>query len=583
MFAHAQTALRTRKTFQEDCARHRFIVWAAVQRNSSTRMRPEEKLRCPLLRCNQQFRDHETMLRHLTGCEQLASGEYWCHEHMRIERFDDMKCRHCLGHPSKRRKVLSMAKNFFHSLGHRSKRAQGLESNPEDSSLPPPPSYDSISLAPQSDLTELPATQIVEADSQEISTLPSNICLDEAAIDPQQLFVPPVPELGCIGQQRPPLMHWNQTQAVHGPNLTWNTTEDPQMLRSSTRPSLQLNTVGLQGPRQLAPPKQAPTASRTKNLSPSSSLRSNTSTNSNTSTSTSLVSPITNWSWSLESGFNTSLASPVDADDALADNPFTTSGTGHGPVASDINYLHDFYSELPADVPGAGGTGEISSDLLLLSLNGTTSTNPPYPGGTAFDDDLNLNLGDCGVSSAPLCCSEAKSIAVSASDALQAHVDESMVKIQQVPGNRLAEQLQAMPTKAVAAAGLRTLRALLYGNNPPSALEALCFVHVAYAFSMVTFEQHTEELSTNLFLQALSYAQEFPSIDRSVYQQLVSLIWQPPNLGQQLSMTLDRSLAAQGKMPEPTVGLPLKLGPDTLLAVALSFLDSKSMEHTQTQ
>ncbi len=53
------------------------------------------------------------MLRHLAGCECLPSGEYWCYDHMRVERFDDLKCKRCLGHPSKRRKMLSMAKNFF--------------------------------------------------------------------------------------------------------------------------------------------------------------------------------------------------------------------------------------------------------------------------------------------------------------------------------------------------------------------------------------------------------------------------------------------------------------------------------------
>ena len=114
----------SRQTFQDDCARHRFIVWAAVKRNSCSRMRQEEKLRCPLLRCNQDFPDHEQMLRHLAGCEYLASGEYLCYEHMRVERFDDIKCKRCLGHPSKRRKVISVAKSFFQSLGHRSKRSE---------------------------------------------------------------------------------------------------------------------------------------------------------------------------------------------------------------------------------------------------------------------------------------------------------------------------------------------------------------------------------------------------------------------------------------------------------------------------
>jgi hypothetical protein len=545
-------------------------------------MKPEEKLRCPLLRCNQHFPNHETMLRHLAGCEQLASGEYWCYEHMRIERFDDVKCKHCLGHPSKRRKVLSMAKTFFHSLGHRSKKGQGLDLYPEDSSLPPPPSYDSINLTPQSDLTELPASQIVEADSTEIRALASHISRDVVAIDPQALLVPSVPELDCTGQPMPPFIQWDQTQAMHGSNLTFDAPEDIDMFNNPSRPSLQVNTIGLQGPRQLAPPKQVPPAPRSKNLSPSSSLRSNTSTNSNMSTSTSLISPVSNWSgaWSLGSGFNTGLTSPVD--DILSDNPFTTSGTGCNKVASDLSYLHNFYSELPADVPDLRGTGDISSDPLLLSLNETSSINPPYACDIAFDDDLDLGLGDSGVPDPDVCCSEARSIVGSAYDALRAHIYESTIKIQHIPRNQLAEQLRSMSTKSIAAVGLRTLRALLNGDIPRSPIDALCFIHLIYAFSMVTFEQHTVELSTKLFVQSLTYANGLPPIDRSVYQQLVSLIWQPPNVDPESRRILGRSLVAQGKMPEPRVGVPAGIGADTLLSAALSFLDSKSKQHTRT-
>ncbi|OIW31979.1 hypothetical protein CONLIGDRAFT_248296 [Coniochaeta ligniaria NRRL 30616] len=562
----------TRETFQEDCARHRFIVWAAVKRNSSVRMKPEEKLRCPLLRCNQHFPDHELMLRHLVGCEQLASGEYWCYDHMRIERFDDMKCKHCLGHPSKRRKVLSLAKNFFHSLGHKSKKGQGLESYSEDQLMPPPPSYESISLTPQSDLTELPASQIVEADSTEIRAWPSHVP-DVAAINPQALLVPSVPELDCTGQPISPFIQWDQAQTMHGPDLTWNAPDATNMYNTSSRPSLQLNTFGLQGLRQLAPPKQALPAQRSKNLSPSSSLRSNTSTNSNTSTSTSLISPVSNWSgaWSLGSGFNTGLTSPVD--DILTDNLFTASASGSKKVTSEFSFLHDFYSELPADVPDARGTSDTYSDPLLLSLNETSSINPPYAGDIKFDDDLDLGLGDSSLPDLDVCCSETKSMVGSACDALQAHIDESTLKIHHVARNQLAEQLRSMSSKSVATAGLRTLRALLNGNNPSSAIDALCFIHLTYAFSMVTFEQHTIELSTNLFIQSLSYANEFPPIDRSVYQQLVSLIWQPPSVGPDLRWALNRSLVAQGKMTEATVGASAQLRADSLLSVAMSFLD----------
>ena len=88
-----------------------------------------ERLECPLLRCTRRFQDHESMLRHLITCDRLEYCEYWCYEHMRIERFDDSRCKKCLGHPSKRRKMLSMAKSFFTSLGHNKGKAVEDSSN----------------------------------------------------------------------------------------------------------------------------------------------------------------------------------------------------------------------------------------------------------------------------------------------------------------------------------------------------------------------------------------------------------------------------------------------------------------------
>lgn len=112
-----------RETSTNDCATQRFIVWAAVRRNACNRMTENERLECPLLRCTRRFPDHESMLRHLIKCELLSSCEYWCYDHMRLERFDDSRCKKCLGHPSKRRKMLLAAKNFFTGIGHNKGKA----------------------------------------------------------------------------------------------------------------------------------------------------------------------------------------------------------------------------------------------------------------------------------------------------------------------------------------------------------------------------------------------------------------------------------------------------------------------------
>lgn len=120
----------------EDCATQRFILWAAIRRNACLRMSAEKRLECPLLRCQQRFPDHESMLRHLIGCDMLVDCEYWCYDHDRVERFDDTRCKKCIGHPSKRRKMLSLAKSFFASLGHNKGKAVIDQSSSSFSAVP---------------------------------------------------------------------------------------------------------------------------------------------------------------------------------------------------------------------------------------------------------------------------------------------------------------------------------------------------------------------------------------------------------------------------------------------------------------
>ena len=123
-------------TSKDDCATQRFILWAAVRRNACMQMGEEKRLECPLLRCQQRFPDHESMLRHLITCDLLPDCEYWCYEHMRVERFDDTRCKKCVGHPSKRRKMLTLAKSFFTSLGHN--KGKAVVNQPPSSFSPPP-------------------------------------------------------------------------------------------------------------------------------------------------------------------------------------------------------------------------------------------------------------------------------------------------------------------------------------------------------------------------------------------------------------------------------------------------------------
>ncbi|KAK3353191.1 hypothetical protein B0T25DRAFT_204303 [Lasiosphaeria hispida] len=588
-----QMSCVTRETSQEDCARHRFIVWAAVKRNASKRMRPEEKLECPLLRCTQRFPDHEAMLRHLAACTYLALGEYWCYDHMRVERFDDLKCKRCLGHPSKRKKMLSLAKNFFHSLGHKSKKSHGFGLDGEDGFVPPPP-YDSLGLAPLNGttITELSSNEIVEIDSREVSTSNAShstpaATVSDGAIDPQALLapMPPLPELDSTMATVEQFMQWQSTPMITSPSFPIGFPDDCEPRSPSSKPLLQVNTHDLPG-RRHAPrpaPRPIPVASRSKGLSPSSSVRSTASTDTNASTDStnsnvsSLFSPSSNWSgaWST-SGINTSLTSPVDG---FLSDPFADASYNEACP----NFLHDNFCELPADFPVPKVPDLMPCDSLLV-FNAPQQSDLIYDANIALtEDSTNLfNIDEPELEASNVCCSETKSMVGSAWDALQEHIVSSMLKTQNICGNPLATQLRSMSTKTIATSGLRTLRVLIDDKQPSSAIDTLCFVHVVYAFSLVVHEQRASSRSKDFFLQALSYAHSLPSNDRDLYTPLVFEIWQPADISQSEIdsyfamgpvMAPSRSSSSKGKSPESSCAGFGDCEVDSLLVAALDFLD----------
>ncbi len=598
-------ASRTKETSQEDCARHRFIVWAAVKRNSSVRMTSQERLECPLLRCTQRFADHEGMLKHLAGCRYLASGEYWCYDHMRVERFDDLKCKRCLGHPSKRRKILGMAKSFFHSLGHhKSKKATGPDAfDDDDVMMPPPPSYDSLNIrAVDANATELPSTEIVEIDSMELPflqptpvTVPMSMSMPAPTdvINPQALLMPALPELDSTMLSGEASISW-QPMPVISPQPFPMVEDDASLRTPGGRPVLQLSTAGLQGqgrrqaPRPVARP--APVIPRSKGLSPSSSVRSTASTDTNASTlsnGSSIISPASNWSgaWSMASGLNTSLTSPVDgvvADDMFAD--------ALNDCSNDFcpDSLHDFFSELPADFPILHDACDMATDPLV-GYDAALPVNLTYAPEIILTDEaaqaVEIPLAEADVEQTNACCSETKSLVSAAWDALQEHIVSSMVKIRDhKDSNTLANQLSSMSIRTVATTGLRTLRGLINGQQPASAGDALCLIHLVYAFSLVLHEQEAPDHFGSLFLQSLGYVDGLPSNDRELYRQLVMGIWQPPNLSLAdvnnhfavlAGTTFGLSPDPKGKAPQG-FGARFGQGGDALLGAARDFLDGMS-------
>ncbi|KAK3292199.1 uncharacterized protein B0H64DRAFT_405925 [Chaetomium fimeti] len=614
---HDALSCVTKETSQEDCARHRFIVWAAVKRNSSTRMTSEERLECPLLRCTQRFPDHESMLKHLAKCRYLASGEYWCYDHMRVERFDDLKCKRCLGHPSKRRKMLSLAKNFFHSLGHKSKKGPGVAFVDDEVLLQPPPSYDSLDI-PTSDAlaSELPSTEILEADSFEVPLLeptpaPAPAPAPSDGIDPQALLMPAAPAVPALPeldsnesfpQWQPgsgfPLSSYPispypfqpvslNTPSVLDANL-FATPHDSDLLRGAAfKPALQLTTGGYANRRQ-APrpaPRAAPTVPRSSmGLSPSSSVRSTASTDTNASAvsyGSSMISSTSDWSgvWSIASGLDTSMTSPVEgtvADELFAD---VLNSDHNDPCPGS---LHDFFSELPADLPMLDNACEIASDPILGFQPAVPSGLAPAPGMVPVDVTAQpVEIGEPEVEQTNTCCSETKSLVSSAWDALQEHILSSMVKLQGHRGNYIANQLSSMSIETVAATGLRALHALIDGQQPSSASDALCLIHLVYAFSLVLHGQEAADSAKSLFLQSLVYVNGLPSNDRDLYHQMVLNIWQPPDFslteaGEHFSATSSNPFAPfpdpKGKSPEGSTRAFKQRG-DAVLATARDFLD----------
>ncbi|KAL1873803.1 hypothetical protein VTK73DRAFT_766 [Phialemonium thermophilum] len=583
----------TQGTSEGDCACHRFIVWAAVRRNSSKRMPAEKKLECPLLRCTRRFDSHELMLRHVAECEHLSSAEYWCYDHMRLERFDDARCGRCLGRPSRRRKMLNMAKTFFHSLGHKAKRDRPLQSNFSTASMVAPPSYESLERtneAKQPYPFELSATEIAELDSSEVvktemvKTAPD--ACHSAVIDPQALQIP---ELDSTVHFSGSLDGWSLQESISDPAVVVDHPQAEYQTDTAPRPSLQISTAYCQKGRFTSRPnpRPVPLSSRSKGLSPSSSVRSNASATSyltTTSNDSSLVSACSTWSgaWSVDSGFDTDLTVPVDqlgpADFLPADTCDRPSGLFDGPCP---DAFHTPAPGLSADLAEFGTLGQISpQDLFMADL-------PACPIDAndivMTDDSMPLLADGADGKQTTACRSETEALIESLLDTLREHVSSSLLKIQGPSKSSLAEQFCSMSIESIASTGIQSLRSLLNGGGPLTALDMICFIHVVYAFSLVVYEESATALSQGLFSRSRSYATSLPVDQQESYAHLISLIWQPSRkmngvtnqiFTGELDVTTSWSSFPKGKevvLKHPGQSCPAS--EDCLLETACNFLD----------
>ncbi|KAF3767751.1 hypothetical protein M406DRAFT_328810 [Cryphonectria parasitica EP155] len=579
----------TRQTSEEDCSYQRFLAWVAVRRNSSPLISSSEKLQCPLFRCRKSFPDHEHMLKHLAACQHLPTREYWCYEHFRVETFDDMKCRRCIGHPSRRRKMLSMAKTFFSTLGHKSRKGSP-DSIPihEDVMLAPPSYHESQAL--NLDLPEKPElsstdSEILEIDSTEVTTI---IEPPVPAINPQDLLLP---ELDSVPLQSS--MQWQPTPFMSPISCCDLSAAAPAFESlSAACPAPHLPSQAVQQP-HLAPRAPSPSA-RSKNLSPSSSVRSTTSTVSNISsisTSSSLWSaPSTAWS-GLETNFTSAsvdLLSPMDVSQggAIFDGDCTDGCPPPNP-------LHTI-SELPADMPPlyelpSDGLGLGLQDPLFAFDAGLTSVDASYPAAFALDEDDHESLAvrpppppSFAQLAAPQ--SEAKSLVAAAWDALQEHIISSQAKIKDMK-NPLAVQFGMLSCSTIAHKGLASLRSILDGRPLSSPIDTLSLIHIIYSLSLVVYGTSASGRSSELFAQSLIYSAWFTPTDRTQFRKVAQAIWQPGDMtDQKLSQLirdqtshLQRSPSNKGKGPATVGEEKVAKEADPLISVAQNFLDELEM------
>lgn len=578
------TASSTRQTSGEDCARQRFIVWAAVKRNKSVRMAHSERLRCPLLRCGEQFEHHEEMLEHLTDCRHFATGEYVCYDCMKVERYsEEGKCKGCLaGHPTKRRRMIQKAKNFFSTLGHKSRKDEIIDVMTDDV-LPSPPSYDSLDIpqaqpaAPTAQPTpeiEMGGTEILEMDS---SSQP--LQLDSVNYEAQPAVSTDTAPTNNIDSMIAPAV-----------GLTGLSSSS-----ACCRPSLALDTQNVG--RQQAKRSGA-------YLTPSSSLRSATSS----------ISPMSvgSLAWTLNSSINTNLTSPItpfSADEIESsslsrensckfpkDHPTIVCWEGplgdgvsdktvllQNPLDAEVNhgdYSLSNISELPGDDPLSLSVPRAWNNEPLFDFDQEQN----FSWSSSVDTEINVMFASnnqSGEEPTPQMAhgqhnnstGETQMLVHTAWETLREHVTSSVTKAGLgLGGNVLAHELRSLTAKQVALKGLASLKIILGGLDPEQPIDYICFVHLAYALSLVIHGDDLSNRCKQLFHQALAYQGYLRADQRGAFCQLVRAIWQPREAAtctQQASPSVI-SPDPKGKAPE------LRYSADPLVGVAQNFLDGTS-------
>lgn len=561
------------------------------------------RLTCPLLQCGKQFGDHEAMLRHLTECRHFATGQYVCYDCMKVECFNDSKCRCCLGHPTKRRRIMNMAKNFFSTLGHKSRKEEAIRQLSDETTHPPPSYDDSLGMPSGTQLeisdVEMGGTEILEMDA----TAPGPVQLDAVNYETpasRGACPPSVDDRSTAGALFPTVDDFAQLSSLP---IAPVPSPFSAPMPAGNKPSLALDTRNI-GQRQ----KQQ---QRSALLAPSSSIRSVNSSISpmsagsaawtmGSSIGTTLTSPITPFSPDYEAGALSRENSCKFPKDYPIGGPCGTGWNSHQgtadalrstclePAAND-GYMLNEIPELPGDgpqnlsVPRALAGGPFFFDMDFDAKEDLT-----WP--STLDTEINvlfaqeepLRSSQTPDEQEPTPSPDARAVVDSVLSVINEHVLSSRRKLASAfvyNENPLAANLSSLPARQVAFRGLASLKSFLNGTAPQDPLDYISFVHFIYALSLVLHDGDLAGRCNQLFNQALAY-QGFVKADQCVmYSQVVRAIWQPSETSQAATeddLSSSRSTGQKGKQPAFRLNPGMAVGVDPLVTVAKDFLDGES-------
>lgn len=555
------------------------------------------------------------MLQHLYSCAHLAAGEYWCHDCKRVEQLGDVRCRRCcLGPASKRKRIVSMAKTFFGSLGHHKSKSRGLNDMDLDIVHQVPPSYESA-VAAVPGKAELQANEIFEmyapgpVDPQETtaSQAPKTRGLsqpDSLAVvsqflaqlpaapppSPPPSFPPPPPAFAlCQPSIDESLIHW-EPSLTPSPAVS-SGPSNPRPAKAPERPALQVDTRSLHH-RHIRSPR------RSKELTPSSSVR---STSSETSTASHEISPMSDWSeaWSWACGLESTRTSPADdlSDQADLFLQARYAGPWSASESQDIHMADLATENALADVAPQEPMSDFSPDDHLLHGDfdllqlGFPFDGPATSTAQSADMSLNLTLSDetnLFLESTRVAgdtphheFTSASCLTQSVLKNLQVHVESSVDRLGNNDESPLARDFCQMSACSIVIAGLEAMSNILEGCPETSPVKLLCFVHVVYSFSLLVHGQDAFSRSTQLFTQALSYSAWLSCLDRQAYVMTVSLLWKPKSMAdgefdelRQTSSSHPRSESPSRKGKE-RADIPGGIERDPLILLAQHVLDGK--------